>query len=290
MPRPQHLSFLPPRLAPSSCLCRRLESILSPLFTAASTPVPAPSSAAASAPRLQLAERLRPRGVELSITRGPVLLEERDVVAEILLLGRPTVPATPQLVELRRGSSASLPQHRLQSCFRLDSRCCLDSSSSLFCRLGSSLTALCRCLESSSSPLFTAASTPAPPFATCCVDSDAVAPVYTAASPMHRLNSSSSSRFLAGSLRCCRRSLATRSTHRGMTSPRLIFSARLVCTAARLGSSVRLSARLGCSSVRLFSAARLYVDSAARPHVGSSVQPVSSARPRSSSFTDSFVL
>ena len=32
------------------------------------------------------------------------------------------------------------------------------------------------------------------------------------------------------------------------------------------------------------------VDSAARPYVGSSARPVSSARPRSSSFTDSFVL
>ena len=105
MPRLQHISFLPPRLAPSSCLCRRLESSSSPLFTAVSTP--APSSAAVSAPSLQLAERLRPRRVELSIARV------RDVVAEVLLLRRPVGSSSQRsssselVVVARRRSSSS---------------------------------------------------------------------------------------------------------------------------------------------------------------------------------------
>ena len=100
----------------------------------------------------------------------------------------------------------------------------------------------------------------------CCLGSDA-APVYGAASfPPPALLVS------AGSLLCCRRSLATRSAHRGMTSPRLT---------ARLGSSVRLG-----------SAARLLVDSA-RLLVGAAYRLVCSARlvgSSSSSFTASFEL
>ena len=279
----QHLSFLPPRLAPSSCLCRRLESILSPLFTAASTPVPAPSSAAASAPRLQLAERLRPRRVELSIARGPVLLEERDVVAEVLLLGRPTVPATPQLVELRRGSSASLPQHRLQSCFRLGSRsrqlCAASTPAPLF-----------SAASAPGSQLYAAASSPALLLSHCSIDSGfgsslrccCSAPTRLLSMLLPRLARSSSALLVsAGSLLCCRRSLATRSAHRGMTSPRLICSARLVC--ARLAHRSALSARRQDSSSTLLGLL-----------VGAAYRLVCSARlvgsSRSSSFTDSFVL
>ena len=107
----------------------------------------------------------------------------------------------------------------------------------------------------------------------CCVGSD-VAPVYTAASPMPRLNSSSSSRFLAGSLLCCLRNLATRSArHRGMTSPRLICSARLFGSSARLGSAAHLFGSLlgsscgsasviGPSSARLVGWARRLICSA----------------------------